>query len=69
MNTQTGVYEGLQALLASESVLGVAPRILITPGFTDRTAVVSELVGIAERLRAVISADGPSTHDADMPDV
>ncbi|WP_281545908.1 phage tail sheath subtilisin-like domain-containing protein [Grimontia sp. SpTr1] len=64
VNTDTGDYEGLQALLAAESLLGVAPRILIVPGFSEQQAVVSELMGIAERLRAVIIADGPSTNDA-----
>jgi phage tail sheath protein FI len=152
VNSTTGAYEGVHALLAAESVLGFSPRILIAPGFTHErredavssitvtaqgtgytsaptvgftggggtgaaatavlgtganagkvvsitvtnpgtgytsaptvgltggggsgatataavgtigNAVVSELVGIAERLRAVIIADGPSTVDAD----
>lgn len=32
----TGHYTGLQALLAAESTLGVAPRIFIAPGFTHQ---------------------------------
>lgn len=65
----TGQYQGVQALLGAESVLGLAPRILCAPGFTHQreggaNAVVAELVGIAERLRAVIIADGPNTTDA-----
>lgn len=69
-NAGTGQYEGVHAFLGAESAVGAAPRILIAPGFTDsRTggnanAVVAELIGIAERLRAVIIADGPSTTDA-----
>ncbi|MDO5101484.1 MAG: phage tail sheath subtilisin-like domain-containing protein [Lautropia sp.] len=68
VNSQTGQYEGLKAFLGAESVLGVVPRILIAPGFTHQresgaNAVVSELVGVAERLRAVIIADGPNTTD------
>lgn len=64
----TGDYEGLQALLGAESRLGFAPRILIVPGFThvrEATAnpVVAELIGIADRLRAIIVADGPNTTD------
>lgn len=55
---------GVHALAHAESVTHVAPRILIAPGFTDQVAVVSELIGIAERLRAVIIADGPNTTDA-----
>lgn len=68
----TGAYEGVHALLGSESVNGFCPRILVAPGFTadfgpDDTAnpVVAEMVGIAERLRACIVKDGPNTTDAD----
>lgn len=72
VNAGTGNYEGVHALLGAESVLGFAPRILCAPGWThqrpgspaDANPVVSELVGIAERLRAVIIADGPNTTDA-----
>lgn len=71
VDTDTGAYEGVQAFLGAESVLGVSPRILCAPGFTDyrksgvANPVVAELIGIAERLRAVILADGPNTNDAD----
>ena len=71
VNATTGQYEGAQALLGAESVVGFSPRILCAPGFTHQrpsdaaNPVVSELVGIAERLRAVIIADGPNTTDAD----
>ena len=69
VNATTGDYEGVQAFLGAESKLGVTPRILLAPGFTHQrpgdlaNPVVSELVGIAERLRAVIIADGPNTTD------
>ncbi|WP_430415855.1 phage tail sheath subtilisin-like domain-containing protein [Marinobacter adhaerens] len=69
VNSVTGQMEGVQALLAAESVVGFSPRILCAPGFThqresgQRNAVVAELLGIAERLRAVIVADGPNTTD------
>lgn len=67
----TGSYEGVQAFLGAESIVHVSPRILIAPGFTHQrpsdnaNPVVAELLGIAERLRAVIIADGPDTNDAD----
>jgi len=69
VNAGTGQYEGAHALLGAESVVGYAPRILCAPGWThqrDGTAnpVLAEMVGIAERLRAVIIADGPNTTDA-----
>jgi len=68
-NSVSGQMEGVQALLAGESVVGFSPRILCAPGFThqrqtgQRNAVVAELLGIAERLRAIIIADGPNTTD------
>lgn len=147
VNSNTGNYEGVHALVAAESILGYAPRILCVPGFTHTRVtggitaitigaggsgytsapavsltggggsgatataeitggvvtkinvtnpgsgytsaptvgitggagtgatatasfgstanqVVSELIGISERLRAHIIADGPSTNDA-----
>ena len=71
VNVTSGQFEGVHALLAAEGTLGVKPRILIAPGFTHQraasaaNATIAELLGIAERLRAVIIADGPSTTDAD----
>jgi hypothetical protein len=62
---------GVHALLGAENEVKVTPRILIAPGFTsDRPSdlanpVVTELQGIAQRLRAVIIADGPNTTMAD----
>ena len=70
----TGQYKGVHALLAANSELGVTPRILIAPGFThdmpsgNANPVVSELLGIAENLRAVIIADLPNTNDTDAID-
>lgn len=60
----TGQYEGLHALLGAQGELGVTPRIIITPGFSDNSSVRAELVTIAERLRAVAIIDGPNTTDA-----
>ncbi|AJF07764.1 phage tail sheath subtilisin-like domain-containing protein [Geoalkalibacter subterraneus] len=78
VDVETGAYTGVHAFLAAESVLGFAPRILCAPGFTSHrpedpvtsgqflaNPVVAELLGIADRLRAVIIADGPDTNDAD----
>ncbi|MDT0499719.1 MULTISPECIES: phage tail sheath subtilisin-like domain-containing protein [unclassified Halomonas] len=65
----TGELQGVHALAGAESVIGFSPRILCAPGFTHqresgaRNAVVAELIGIAERLRAVVVADGPNTTD------
>ena len=76
VDSETGKYKGVSALLAAQSDVGVTPRILIAPGFTHQTPldeddepvanpVVSELLGIAESLRAVILADCPNTNDTD----
>lgn len=76
VDEDTGKYKGVSALLAAQSEVGVTPRILIAPGFTHQTPldeddepianpVVSELLGIAESLRAVILADCPNTNDTD----
>jgi uncharacterized protein len=76
VDSGTGQYEGVHALLGAESVVGFAPRILCAPGFTHQrplagepaaataNPVVAELITIAERLRAVVIADGPNTTDA-----
>lgn len=69
VNSVTGNFEGVHAFLGAESRLGVVPRILIAPGFTHTRSgtanpVVAEMIGIAERLRAVIIADGPNSTDA-----
>lgn len=71
VNSVTGKYEGMQAFLGAESVLGFAPKILIAPGFTHQrvgnaaNTVVSNMIAVADRLKAIIVADGPSTIDAD----
>ncbi|WP_264330656.1 phage tail sheath subtilisin-like domain-containing protein [Wolbachia endosymbiont (group B) of Erebia ligea] len=69
VNEETGEYQGIQAFLSSESIVHVAPRILIAPQFTHQLSgdagnpVVSALIPIAEKLRAIIVADGPNTND------
>ena len=73
VDPQTGAYTGVHALLAAKSVVGIKPRILAVPGFTHThekrdtellaNPVVSELLGIADKLRAVIIKDGPNSND------
>ena len=64
VDTATGQYQGVQALRAAQSALKLTPRILIAPEFSHKQAVLTEMIAIAERLRAVIIADGPNTNDA-----
>lgn len=59
----TGQYLGIAAFLAAESEVHVAPRILIAPGFSQSLANINELLSVAERLRAVVIADGPNLND------
>jgi phage tail sheath protein FI len=65
-----GSYKGVHCLLAAQSEAKAQPRILIAPGFTHQrpekdsvklaNPVVAEMMGIAERMRAVIIADCPN---------
>lgn len=73
----TGAYLGVHALLGAQGAVHVTPKILVVPGFTSYVVrdentslitgapVVAELLAIADRLRAVIVADGPNTNDAE----
>ncbi|MFP3026904.1 MAG: phage tail sheath subtilisin-like domain-containing protein [Wolbachia sp.] len=71
VDKETGEYQGIQSFLSSESIVHVAPRILIAPQFTHqlpesenpKNPVVAALIGVAEKLRAIIVADGPNTND------
>ena len=60
----SGKYLGMKALLAAEAKIGVKPRILGVPGF-DTLPVATELVGIAQKLRAFayVSAHGCATKE------
>ena len=59
----TGQRTGVQAFLDAGSKLGLTPRILIAPQFSNEVGIVQELLGIAERLKAVIIAEAPGTTD------
>ena len=69
VNGATGQLEGVHALVGAESVVGHAPRILCAPGWTHQrpgdlaNPVVAELEGLADRMGAVVIADGPNTTD------
>jgi phage tail sheath protein FI len=76
VDSETGKYKGVSALLAAQSEVAVTPRILIAPNFTHQTPldeneepvanpVVAELLTVAERLRAIIVADCPNTNKTD----
>jgi phage tail sheath protein FI len=50
-------YTGMQALLAAKAKLGVQPRILGAPGL-DTQAVTTALAAVAQKLRAMVYAEG-----------
>ncbi|BBE51146.1 Putative prophage major tail sheath protein [Ferriphaselus amnicola] len=62
--TVDGQYTGMKALLGAQAKVGVKPRILAVPGH-DTLAVATELVGIAQKLRAFayIAAHGCATKE------
>ena len=60
----TGRNKGIQCFLDAGSAVKARPRILIAPGFSHQQAVASELLSVAERLKAVCILDGPNTTDA-----
>ncbi len=57
-------YTGAYALLQAASLGLPTPRILIAPGWSHVTAVTQALIAVADRLRAIVVADGPDTTDA-----
>ena len=75
--TDAEVVAAAPKFVEAEAVTGSKPRILIAPGYTEHVTranpagpptaapVTSGLIATAERLRAVIVADGPSTTQAD----
>ena len=57
--TADGIYTGVYAFFAAKSKLGLTPRILCAPGFAVKE-VITEMISIAGRLRAIIVADCPT---------
>lgn len=53
----TGDNEGIEALLDASSVYGIAPKILIAPGYSSSKTVMDALISKAETLRSVAIAD------------
>lgn len=60
-----GTYTGVYSFLAAKSKLGIAPRILLAPGFSTKE-IISEMTIIAERLRAVVIADCAGNTDTEL---
>ena len=52
---------GIQCCLDSASKLGLTPKILIAPSFTNEVGIVASMLSLAESLKDVIIAESPST--------
>lgn len=63
-NMGTGARTGIAALETARSVLGVVPRVLLAPGFSQHKTVADALIAQAEKLRAVALIDGPNSTSA-----
>lgn len=61
IDTTTAERTGVEALLDAQSKLQVMPKILIAPTFTNEQGVVNALLPIANKLKAIILAEAPST--------
>lgn len=55
---------GLHALRNADALIGVAPKIIIAPNFSQAASVRAALEVVADRLRAVAFVDGPDTNQA-----
>lgn len=64
-DAETDAYTGMSAFKVAKGSLGIAPKILIAPGFSDIESVANEMVEVADVLRASVILDGPNTSDAD----
>lgn len=65
VDPDTAARMGVQVFLDAESTIGVTPRILVAPEFSQEQAVLTDMVSIATKLRGIIVADGPNSNDAD----
>ncbi|MCO7217124.1 hypothetical protein [Halomonas sp. OfavH-34-E] len=58
VDDETGSYTGLQAMLTAESRLGVRPRLIIAPDFSQLPEVKPAMETVCKKLRAIPLIDG-----------
>jgi hypothetical protein len=63
VDSNNGSYIGVHALLGAETKVGFRPRILCVPEYSADSGVLTEVEAIAQKLRAIVIADGPNTTD------
>lgn len=61
IDTGTGQRTGIAALEAARGTVGVVPRILLAPGFSQEKRVADALISQAQKLRAIALIDGPNS--------
>ncbi|RPE72542.1 hypothetical protein EDC62_0233 [Tibeticola sediminis] len=60
-DTTTGARTGIAALETARGTVGVVPRIVLAPGFSQHKLVADALIAQAAKLRGVALLDGPNT--------
>ena len=65
IDNASGDFEGIYALKAARSEIGVTPRIIVTPGYSHMKAVADAMINVADANRGYVYADGPDTNNAD----
>lgn len=60
-DTSTGARTGINAFEAARGTVGVVPRILLAPGYSQHKLVADALISQASKLRAVALLDGPNS--------
>ncbi|MCX8016950.1 MAG: phage tail sheath subtilisin-like domain-containing protein, partial [Rhodocyclaceae bacterium] len=63
-NATTGARTGIAAFEAARGTVGVVPRILLAPEFSQHKTVADALIAQANKLRAVALIDGPNSTSA-----
>lgn len=61
IDNEANTFSGLKALLSAESLLGLRPRIIISPEFSQLISVGAEMEAIAKKLNAIALIDGDHT--------
>lgn len=64
VDAATGQRQGLQALIAAESMVKVQPKIIIAPGFSHEKAVADEMIMVANRTFGMAIVDAPESGDS-----
>lgn len=56
---ENGISSGLQCLIGTYNLFGFLAKMIIAPGYSTAVAVSTEMIAIADRLRAIALIDAP----------